>query len=126
MATQRKKSTAARRGKTVKRGKAPRRAKAAHRKPAKRGATKAKSPAVPTKAKTRRPAAKIAAPKKAAPRKQQSELPIEVVRVETVEEPVPGVVVVKEYATVRVRRPKVTAEPETPPESAGIPESNGE
>jgi hypothetical protein len=117
MATQRKKSTAARRGKTVKRGKAPRRAKAAHRKPAKRGATKAKSPAVPTKAKTRRPAAKIAAPKKAAPRKQQSELPIEVV---------PGVVVVKEYATVRVRRPKVTAEPETPPESAGIPESNGE
>jgi hypothetical protein len=123
---QRKKSAVARRGKSVKRGKAPRRVKAAQRKVAKRSATKLKSRAVPTKAKTKRPVAKIAAPKKEAPRKQRAELPIEVVKVETVEEPVPGVVVVKEYQSVRARRPKVTAEEDKPQESAGIPESNGE
>lgn len=122
---QRRKSVAKGRGKTVKRGKAPKRAKAAQRKPAKRSATKAKSRAVATKAKTARPVARIAAPKKAAPPKQQAELPIEVVKIESVEEPVPGVVVVKEYATVRVRRPKVTADEDKPQASAGIPESNG-
>ena len=121
---QRRKSIAKGRGKTVKRRKAPKRAKAAQRKP-KRSATKAKSRAVAAKAKTTRPAAKIATPRKEAPRKQLAELPIEVVKVETVEEPAPGVVVVKEYATVRVRRPKVTAEADTPQESTGIPESNG-
>ena len=110
----------------MKRGKAPRRVKAAQRKVAKRSATKLKSRAVPTKAKTKRPVAKIAAPKKEAPRKQRAELPIEVVKVETVEEPVPGVVVVKEYQSVRVRRRKVTVEENKPQESAGIPESNGE
>ena len=123
---QRKKSAAARRGKTVKRGKAPRRVKAAQRKVAKRSATKPKSQAVPTKTKTKRPAAKVVAPKKEAPRKQQAELPIEVVKVETIEEPVPGVVVVKEYQSMRVRRPKVTAQENKPQESAGIPELNGE
>ena len=122
---QRRKSVAKGRGKTVKRGKAQKRANAAQRKPAKRSATKAKYRTVAIKAKTARPVAKIAAPKKAAPRKQQAELPIEVVKVESVEEPAPGVVVVKEYATVRVRRPKVTADEDKPQESAGIPESNG-
>lgn len=122
---QRRKSVATRRGKSVKRGKAPKRVKAAQRKPAKRSAPKAKSRAVPTKARTKRPAAAIAAPKKAAPRKQQAELPIEVVKVETVEEPAPGVVVVKEYQSVRVRRPKVTAQEDKPQESAGIPDSDG-
>ena len=104
---QRRKSVATRRGKTVKRGKAPKRVKAAQRKAAKRSAPKAKSRVVPTKAKAKHPAAKIAAPKKELPRKQQAELPIEVVKVETVEEPAPGVVVVNEYQSVRVRRPKV-------------------
>jgi hypothetical protein len=122
---QRRKSAAARRGKSVKRGKAPRRVKAAQRKTAKRGATKAKSRTVPTKAKTRRPVAKIPASRKGVPQKRQEELPIEVVKVETIEEPAPGVVVVKEYGSVRVRRPKVTAEAEKPQESAGIPDSNG-
>ena len=121
---QRKKSAAARRGKSVKRGKAPRRVKA-QRKAAKRGAAKAKSRTVPTKAKTRRPVAKIPASRKGVPQKPQDELPIEVVKVETIEEPAPGVVVVKEYGSVRVRRPKVTAEAEKPQESAGIPDSNG-
>ena len=120
----RKKSAAARRGKSVKRGKAPRRVKA-QRKAAKRGAAKAKSRTVPTKAKTRRPVAKIPASRKGVPQKPQEELPIEVVKVETIEEPAPGVVVVKEYGSVRVRRPKVTAEAEKPQESAGIPDSNG-
>ena len=55
-----------------------------------------------------------------------AELPIEVVKVETIEEPAPGVVVVKEYQSVRVRRPKVTVEEDKPQESTGIPESNGE
>ena len=122
---QRRKSVATRRGKSVKGGKAPKRVKAAIRKAAKRAVPKAKSRAVPTKSGTKRPAAVIAAPKKAAPRKQQTELPIEVVKVETVEEPAPGVVVVKEYQSVRVRRPKVTAAEDKPQESAGIPESNG-
>lgn len=120
----RKKSAAARRGKSVKRGKAPRRVKA-QRKAAKRGAAKAKSRTVPTKAKTRRPVAKIPASRKGVPQKPQDELPIEVVKVETIEEPAPGVVVVKEYGSVRVRRPKVTAEAQKPQESAGIPDSNG-
>lgn len=120
----RKKSAAARRGKSVKRGKAPRRVKA-QRKAAKRGAAKAKSRTVPTKAKTRRPVAKIPASRKGVPQKPQEELPIEVVKVETIEEPAPGVVVVKEYGSVRVRRPKVTAEAQKPQESAGIPDSNG-
>jgi hypothetical protein len=119
----RKKSAAARRGKSVKRGKAPRRVEA-QRKAAKRGATKAKSRTVPTKAKARRPVAKIPASRKGVPQKPQEELPIEVVKVETIEEPAPGVVVVKEYGSVRVRRPKVTAEAGKPQESAGIPDSN--
>ena len=123
---QRKKSVATRRGKTVKRGKSPNRVKAAQPKVAKRSATKAKSRTVPKKAKTKRQVAKIATSKKDAPRKQQGELPIEVVRVEAVEEPSPGVVVVTEYESVRVRRPKVTAEEGKPRDSAGIPESNGE
>jgi len=122
---QRKKSVATRRMKTVKRRKAPKRVKAAQRKVTKRSAIKAKSRTVPTKAKTKRPATKIPASKKATPQKRQGELPIEVVKVETVEEPAPGIVVVTEYESVRVRRPKVTAEEEQPQESAGIPESNG-
>ena len=121
----RTKSVATRRHKTVKRGKAAKRVKAAQRKVAKRSAIKAKSRPVSTKAKTKRAATKILTPKKAAPQKQQGELPIEVVKVETVEEPAPGVVVVTEYESVRVSRPKVTAEEEKPQESAGIPESNG-
>jgi len=122
---QQKKGAATRRGKTVKRRKAPKRVKAAQRKVAKRSATKARSRTVPTKAKTKRPAAKIVTPKKDVQRKRQGELPIEVVRVETVEESAPGVVVVKAVESVRVRRPKVTAEEDKPQDSAGIPESNG-
>ena len=122
---QRKKGVATRRGKTVKRRKAPRHAKATQRKVTKRSATKAKSRTVPANAKTKRPAAKMSTPKKAMPRKQQAELPIEVVKVETAEKPAPGVVVVTEYESVRVRRPKATTEPDKPKESAGIPESNG-
>jgi hypothetical protein len=122
---QRKKGAATRRGKTVKRRKAPKRVKAAQRKVAKRSAIKPKSRAVPKKAKTKRPAAKIATPKKDVPRKRQVELPIEVVRVETVEEPAPGVVIVKAVESVRVRRPKVTAEKDKPQESAALPELNG-
>jgi hypothetical protein len=45
--------------------------------------------------------------------------------VETVGEPAPGVVVVTEYESVRVRRPEATTEHEKPKESAGIPESDG-
>ena len=123
---QQKRGVATRRQKAVKRGKAPKRAKAAQRKVAKRSATKAKSRVAPKKTKAKRPAAKIATPRKDVPRKQRGEVPIEVVRVETVQAPVPGVVVVAEYESVRARRPKVTAEEDKPQESAGIPESNGE
>jgi hypothetical protein len=122
---QRKKGAATRRGKTIKRRKAPKRVKAAQRKVTKRSATKARSRTVPTKAKTKRPAAKIATPKKDVPSKRQVVLPIEVVRVETVEEPAPGVVVVKAVESMRVRRPKVTAEEDKPQESASISELNG-
>jgi hypothetical protein len=80
---------------------------------------------VPANAKTKRPAAKSPISKKAVPGKQQGELPIEVVKVETAEEPAPGVVVVTEYKSVRVRRPKATTEHDQPKESAGIPESDG-
>ena len=122
MAQQRKR-IATRRGKTVKRGKAPKGVKAAQRKAAKRRATKAKSRTVPTRAKG--PVGRVPAPKKEAPRKRRGELPIEVVRVETVEEPTPGVVVVKAHESVRVRRPTVTAEADELPTSAGVSESNG-
>jgi hypothetical protein len=122
---QRKKSAATRRMKAVKRRKAPKRVKAVQRKVAKRSAPQAKSRPVPRKAKTKRVATKILAPKKAAPQKQQGELPIEVVKVKTIEEPALGVVVVAEYESVRVRRPKAIAEAEEPHEGAGIPESNG-
>ena len=116
---QRRKSTAARRGKTVKR-KARTRVKAT-----KRRAAKAKSRAASTKAKVGRPVAKVPTSRKGATQKRQEVVPIEVVKVETVEEPVPGVVVVKEYASVRARRPKVTGEPQAPQQSAGIPDSDG-
>lgn len=120
---QRKKSAATRRRTAVKRRKAPRRAKAAQRKVRTRSVTKAKSRTAPAKAKTKRPVAKTPASKKAVPPKQQGELPIEVIKVEQIEEPAPGVVVVTESA--RMRRTPATTAPDEPKESAGIPESNG-
>jgi hypothetical protein len=122
---QRKKSVATRRRKTAKARKSPKRMKAAQRKVAKRSVAKVKARPAPANAKTKRPAAKTPTSKKAVLRKQQGEPPIEVVKVETVGEPVPGVVVVTEYESVRVRRPRPTVEPDKPKESAGIPESNG-
>ena len=111
----RKKAAAGRRGKAAKSRGAAKRGKAA-RKPAKRKAVKRKAAkAKPVKkaapAKKKAPAPKKAAAKKAAPPKQQPmESPIEVIEVETVEEPIPGVVVVTDYEAVRIR-------PDVKPES---------
>jgi hypothetical protein len=95
-----KKRASARRGKTVRRSKAPQRAKGA-KKTAKRSATKAKPKKAAIKAKSKRAVSKRPAPK-IKPPQQRAELPIEVIKIETVDKPAPGTVIVTEYEEVRV------------------------
>ena len=76
------------------------RAKAALRKPAKRGAAKAK----PRKQSAKAPA-KMTQAKKPAPRQQQQKFELDVVDVETVEEVAPGVALVTDYDLVGLREP---------------------
>ncbi len=64
------------------------------------------------KAKSERVVAKLTKPKPAAQRKQLTELPIEVVKVEQINEPVSGVVVVSEVESVQVGPVAVTTVPD--------------
>jgi hypothetical protein len=107
---QRKKQTAARRGKAAKRGKARKPAKSMRGKIAKRTSAKAKSKKRGTKTK-KRAVAKTMVPK------------VETVVVDIVEEPVPGVMVVTEFEATEIREPSVSQEQseeglgEAPPKS---------
>ncbi len=128
---QRRRRASTRRGKAAKRSRAPRRAKA-RGKTAKRSAARATLKKGAASAKAKRAVAKKAPPKKTKPLKLVPEPPVEVIAVERIEEPVPGVVVVTEDVSVRVRgrrRGKVAeraAEPAAGQGNAGIPESNEE
>ena len=106
---QRKKGRAAPRRKTATPRKTRGRTSAVKGKATKRSSAKAVPQKRSAKAKTKRIVAKLITPKKAAPRKQPKELPIEVVRVERIDEPAGGVVVVSEYESVQVGPTQVTA-----------------
>src|SRR5260370_31020994 len=96
---QSKKRASVRRGKVAGRSK-PRRAVA--KKTAKRSAVKAKPKKAALSAKTKRAVGKRLTRSQVKPPQQRTEPPIEVIRVETVDEPAPGTVVVTEYEEVRV------------------------
>jgi len=97
---QSKKRTSARRGKGARRSKAPRRVAA--KKTAKRSTTKAKLKKVAVRAKSKRAVEKRMTRSEVKPPQQRTGPPIEVIKVETVDEPVPGTMIVTEYEEVRV------------------------
>jgi hypothetical protein len=102
----RKQRTLARKKKTApKRGKARTKSKSAPKKAAKRVAVKTKAKKQATKARAKRAASKKTAPRPTEPPRQPAEAPDETVIFDIVEEPVPGVVVVTEFETVRTSRP---------------------
>jgi hypothetical protein len=103
-----KKRASARRGKVARRGKAPTRGTA--KKTAKRSAVKAKSKKTTLRAKTTRAVGKRLTPSKVKPPQQPMKPPIEVIKVENIDEPVPGTVIVTEYEEVRVPAGGSTAE----------------
>jgi hypothetical protein len=102
------------RGKTATPRKTRARVAAAKGRATKRSLAKARPQKKSARAKTKRIIAKLITPKKAVPRKQPKELPIEVVRVEQVDEPAPSVVVVSEYESVQAGPTQVTAVPGEP------------
>jgi len=108
---QRKKSRAAQRSKSAKSRYKRGRATAAKGTAAQRRSAKALPQKRSARAKTKRIVAKLT-PKKVTLRKQPKEPPIEVVRVEQVAEPAPGVVVVSEYESVQADPIQVTAVPD--------------
>jgi hypothetical protein len=109
----RKKRTLARKKTASKRGKASTRSKSAPRKAAKRVAVKTKAKKRATKARAKRTASKKAAPRPTESLKQPAEASDETVIFDIVEEPVPGVLVVTEFETVRTSRPETpTRQPE--------------
>lgn len=95
-----KKRASARRAKVARRSKAPTRATA--KKTAKRSAVKAKPKKAAPRAKAKRAISKRLTPGQAKPSQQPKKPPIEVIKVETVDEPAPGTVIVTEYEEVRV------------------------
>jgi hypothetical protein len=107
--------------KSSKRGKAS--AKPARKKPAKRAAPKkAKSKVRRAGMSATKPAAKKKRPPRTAARKaptQVSEVPVETTIIDVIEEPVPGVVVVTEYESVR------TATPISPDDEPGSGQGTG-
>ena len=99
---QRKRGRAAQRGKTARSRSTRNRTAAAKTKLTKRSLTKVVPRRKSAKAKAKRGVAKLTKPKMAAPREKPKELPIEIVKVEQVHEPAPGVVAVSEYESVQV------------------------
>jgi hypothetical protein len=135
----RKQRASARKKTASKRGKAHTRIKSSPRKSAKRVGRKTraekatKRDAVKTKAKkqTIKPRAKRTAPKKAvappsgAPT-QLAEATEETVIVDIIDEPVPGVVVVTEFESVRISRPETDTPQSEGKEGSGIAERKEE
>jgi hypothetical protein len=109
---QRKKGKAAQRRKTA----TPRktRGRVAASRATTRSSAKARPQKRPAKAKAKRVVAKVITPKKAVLQKHPKAPPIEVVRVEQVAEPAPGVVVVSQYESVQAGPTQVTAVPDEP------------
>ena len=101
----RKQRASARKKMASKRGKVRTRAKSAPRKAVKRVAMKKKAKKQATKARVKRAASKKAAPRPTESLKQPAEASDETVIFDIVEEPVPGVLVVTEFETVRTSRP---------------------
>jgi len=103
-----------------KRGKARTRAKSAPRKTAKRVTTKTKAKKQATKARAKRAAPKKAAPRPPGPPRKPAEAPDETVIFDIIEEPVPGVVVVTEFETVRTSRPATPTRQPVGGEGSGL------
>jgi len=95
-----KKRASARRAKVARHSKAPTRAAA--KKPDNRSAVKAKPKKAAPTAKAKRAISKRPIPGQAKIPQQRSKPPIEVIKVETVDEPVPDTVVFTQYEEVRV------------------------
>jgi len=110
---QRKKGKVTRRGKITKRRKTRSRAAvAAKGKTRKRGSAKAMPHKTSARIETKRVISRLTQAKTAAPRQKPKQLPIEVVKVEQIDEPAPGVVVVSEYESVQVGPTTVTVVPD--------------
>jgi hypothetical protein len=112
----RKQRVLARKKTASKRGKAHTRAKSAPKKAAKRIALKTKAKKQVTKAHVKPAAPKRAAPRAAEPPRQPVLAPDETVIFDIIEEPVPGVVVVTEFETVRTSRPATPTVPAIAPD----------
>lgn len=109
----RKQRTITRKKMASKRGIARKRAKSAPRKIVKRVAVKTNAKQKATKVRAKRAAPKKAAPRPTEPPRQPAEAPEETVIFDIIEEPVPGVVVVTEFETVRTSKPATpTRQPE--------------
>ena len=112
----RKQQVSARKKTASKRGKAHTRAKSAPKKAAKRIAVKTKAKKQVTKAHVKPAGHKRAAPRAAEPPRQPTLAPDELVIFDIIEEPVPGVVVVTEFETVRTSRPATPTVPAIAPD----------
>jgi hypothetical protein len=102
----RKHRASARKKTMSKRGKVRTKAKSASRKAAKRVAVKTKAKKQATKARAKRAAPETAGPLPTQPSRQTTGASDETVIVDIIEEPVPGVVVVTEFESVRTTRPE--------------------
>jgi hypothetical protein len=76
--------------------------KGARPKTAKRSSVKAKPMKAAIKTTAKRTVTKRLSPRPPKPPRQRAELPIEVIKLETVDRPAPGTVIVAEYEEVRV------------------------
>jgi hypothetical protein len=112
----RKQRVLARKKTASKSGKARTKAKSAPKKAAKRITVKTKAKKRVTKAHVRPAAPKRAAPRAAEPPRQPALAPDETVIFDIIEEPVPGVVVVTEFETVRTSRPVTPTVPTIAPD----------
>ena len=114
---QRKKRPAIRKGKSITRRKARKPSKSARKRPAKRTVARATPRKRSAKAKLKRGAKK--ARKKVRAMKPPSTPVVETVVVDVIEEPVPGVTVITEFAATEVR--EAGAGPEEPEEGRSAP-----
>jgi len=116
----RKQRASARKKTASKRGKVRTRAKSAPRKAVKRVAMKKKAKKQATKARVKRAASKKAAPRPTEPPRRLAEAPDETVIFDIIEEPIPGVVVVTEFETVRTSSPATPTRQPEGGEAAGL------
>jgi len=92
------------------------------KKAAKRVAVKTKAKKQAIKARAKRAAPKKAAPRPTKPPRQPAEASDETVVVDIIEEPVPGVVIVTEFESVRTSRPETSTPQPEGEEDSGLAE----